>query len=50
MQSSAVLVLRLVAEGRHFCSGFNIGRVGAARTMPASASKRSRLRSSGHGR
>jgi enoyl-CoA hydratase/carnithine racemase len=27
--SSAVLVLRLVAEGRHFCSGFNIGQVGA---------------------
>ena len=26
--SSAVLVLRLVAEGRHFCSGFNIGQVG----------------------
>ena len=29
--SSAVLVLRLVAEGRHFCSGFNIGRVGQRR-------------------
>ncbi len=27
--SSAVLVLRLAAEGRHFCSGFNIGQVGA---------------------
>src|SRR5438105_4701961 len=27
--SSAVLVLRLVAEGRHFCSGFNIGQVGS---------------------
>jgi enoyl-CoA hydratase/carnithine racemase len=27
--SPAVLVLRLVAEGRHFCSGFNIGQVGA---------------------
>ena len=27
--SSALLVLRLVAEGRHFCSGFNIGRVGS---------------------
>jgi enoyl-CoA hydratase/carnithine racemase len=26
---SAVLVLRLVAEGRHFCSGFNIGQVGS---------------------
>jgi enoyl-CoA hydratase/carnithine racemase len=25
----AVLVLRLVAEGRHFCSGFNIGQVGS---------------------
>ena len=24
----AVLVLRLVAEGRHFCSGFDIGQVG----------------------
>jgi len=27
--SSAVLVLRLMAEGRHFCSGFNIGQIGA---------------------
>ncbi len=27
--SPAVLVLRLMAEGRHFCSGFNIGQVGA---------------------
>jgi enoyl-CoA hydratase/carnithine racemase len=27
--SREVLVLRLVAEGRHFCSGFNIGQVGA---------------------
>lgn len=27
--SRKVLVLRLVAEGRHFCSGFNIGQVGA---------------------
>ena len=27
--TSAVLVLRLVAEGRHFCSGFNIGQVGS---------------------
>ncbi len=26
--SPAVLVLHLLAEGRHFCSGFNIGQVG----------------------
>jgi enoyl-CoA hydratase/carnithine racemase len=25
----AVLVLRVVSEGRHFCSGFNIGQVGS---------------------
>ncbi len=28
-QRSEVLVLRLCAEGRHFCSGFNIGQVGS---------------------
>lgn len=33
----AVLVLRLQAEGRHFCSGFNIGRVQGADAAAAGA-------------
>ena len=30
-QNSEVLVLRLVATGKYFCSGFDIGQIGAAR-------------------
>ena len=37
-QNAEVLVLRLVATGKYFCSGFDIGQIGAARHVNAPVS------------